>query len=168
MDIDMIRVIRRDPRSPIVLVLPPGSLQTLPPPPPAYIRFFHPCRRRQFLPSFFEYCSQTKRFGTDLAQKPVGTSLPCRNIATLSEHRYLVIFRHLDSLGVEDQKDVKMGYSIMFGASNGVNGEKKGKKRPLTEDRCFLTPSFFIPSILDKVIGPEGLTMTLVLLGNRA
>ncbi|TYK28971.1 major facilitator superfamily domain-containing protein 12 [Cucumis melo var. makuwa] len=29
-------------------------------------------------------CSQTKRFGTDLAQKPVGTSLPCRNIATLS------------------------------------------------------------------------------------
>ncbi|KAL0544729.1 hypothetical protein IC582_019851 [Cucumis melo] len=54
------------------------------------------------------------------------------------------------------------------GASNGVNGEKKGKKRPLTEDRCFLTPSFFIPSILNKVIGPEGLTMTLVLLGNRA
>ncbi|KAA0041813.1 major facilitator superfamily domain-containing protein 12 [Cucumis melo var. makuwa] len=29
-------------------------------------------------------CSQTKRFGTDFAQKPVGTSLPCRNIATLS------------------------------------------------------------------------------------
>uniref|UniRef100_A0A9I9EL74 Uncharacterized protein n=1 Tax=Cucumis melo TaxID=3656 RepID=A0A9I9EL74_CUCME len=28
MDIDMIRVIRRDPRSPIVLVFPPGSLQT--------------------------------------------------------------------------------------------------------------------------------------------
>ncbi|XP_050945175.1 NAP1-related protein 2-like [Cucumis melo] len=85
------------------------------------------------------------------------------------------IFRHLDSLGVEDQKDVKMGYSIMFsfnenpyfedrklektytffedgaikitgttikwkdgsGASNGVNGEKKGKKRPLTEDSFF-------------------------------
>ncbi|CAK9308963.1 unnamed protein product [Citrullus colocynthis] len=84
-----------------------------------------------------------------------------------------MIFRHLDSLGVEDQKDVKMGYSIMFnfnenpyfedrklektytffedgaikitgttikwkdgsGASNGVNGEKKGKKRPLAEDR---------------------------------
>ncbi|KAA0055886.1 NAP1-related protein 2 [Cucumis melo var. makuwa] len=176
-------------------------------------------------------CSQTKRFGTDLAQKPVGTSLPCRNITTLSRtHRkpsswpaprprersltfhssskvmFMGIFRHLDSLGVEDQKDVKMGYSIMFsfnenpyfedrklektytffedgaikitgttikwkdgsGASNGVNGEKKGKKRPLTEDRCFLTPSFFIPSILNKVIGPEGLTMTLVLLGNRA
>ncbi|XP_038889153.1 NAP1-related protein 2-like [Benincasa hispida] len=85
------------------------------------------------------------------------------------------IFRHLDSLGVEDQKDVKMGYSIMFnfnenpyfedrklektytffedgaikitgttikwkdgsGASNGVNGEKKGKKRPLAEDSFF-------------------------------
>ena len=28
MDIDMIRVIRRGPRIPIVLVLPPGSLQT--------------------------------------------------------------------------------------------------------------------------------------------
>ncbi|TYK04922.1 hypothetical protein E5676_scaffold143G001290 [Cucumis melo var. makuwa] len=28
MDIDMIRVIRRDPRNPIALVLPPGSLQT--------------------------------------------------------------------------------------------------------------------------------------------
>ncbi|KAA0033051.1 hypothetical protein E5676_scaffold121G00720 [Cucumis melo var. makuwa] len=28
MDIDMIRVIRRDPRNPIVLVIPPGSLQT--------------------------------------------------------------------------------------------------------------------------------------------
>ncbi|TYK27292.1 hypothetical protein E5676_scaffold244G00640 [Cucumis melo var. makuwa] len=28
MDIDMIRVIRRDPRSPIVLVFPSGSLQT--------------------------------------------------------------------------------------------------------------------------------------------
>uniref|UniRef100_A0A9I9EK83 Uncharacterized protein n=1 Tax=Cucumis melo TaxID=3656 RepID=A0A9I9EK83_CUCME len=28
MDIDMIRVIRRDPRSPISLVFPPGSLQT--------------------------------------------------------------------------------------------------------------------------------------------
>ncbi|KAA0039155.1 hypothetical protein E6C27_scaffold121G00560 [Cucumis melo var. makuwa] len=28
MDIDMIRVIRRDPRSPIVLVFPPGLLQT--------------------------------------------------------------------------------------------------------------------------------------------
>uniref|UniRef100_A0A9I9EEQ7 Uncharacterized protein n=1 Tax=Cucumis melo TaxID=3656 RepID=A0A9I9EEQ7_CUCME len=28
MDIDMIRVIRRDPCSPIVLVFPPGSLQT--------------------------------------------------------------------------------------------------------------------------------------------
>uniref|UniRef100_A0A9I9EIP4 Uncharacterized protein n=1 Tax=Cucumis melo TaxID=3656 RepID=A0A9I9EIP4_CUCME len=28
MDIDMIRVIRRGPRNPIVLVFPPGSLQT--------------------------------------------------------------------------------------------------------------------------------------------
>ncbi|KAA0048193.1 NAP1-related protein 2 [Cucumis melo var. makuwa] len=162
----------------------------LPPPPPAYIRFFHPCRRLLTNQEIWDRsCTKTRR-----------------NIATLSEHRYLVIFRHLDSLGVEDQKDVKMGYSIMFsfnenpyfedrklektytffedgaikitgttikwkdgsGASNGVNGEKKGKKRPLTEDRCFLTPSFFIPSILNKVIGPEGLTMTLVLLGNRA
>ncbi|KAA0043217.1 protein PHLOEM PROTEIN 2-LIKE A1-like [Cucumis melo var. makuwa] len=59
---------------------------------------------------------------------------------SISKHpmiNHLDIFRHLDSLGVEDQKDVKMGYSIMFGASNGVNGEKKGKKRPLTEDSFF-------------------------------
>ncbi|XP_023550589.1 NAP1-related protein 2-like [Cucurbita pepo subsp. pepo] len=85
------------------------------------------------------------------------------------------IFRHLYSLEVEDQKDVKMGYSITFnfnenpyfedrklektytffedgaikitgttilwkdglGASNGVNSEKKGKKRPLAEDSFF-------------------------------
>ncbi|KAG6578589.1 NAP1-related protein 2-like [Cucurbita maxima] len=85
------------------------------------------------------------------------------------------IFRHLYSLEVEDQKDVKMGYSIIFnfnenpyfedrklektytffedgaikitgttilwkdglGASNGVNSEKKGKKRPLAEDSFF-------------------------------
>ncbi|KAG6602492.1 NAP1-related protein 1-like isoform X1 [Cucurbita pepo subsp. pepo] len=85
------------------------------------------------------------------------------------------IFRHLDSLKVEDQKDVKLGYSIILnfnenpyfedrklektytffedgaikitgttikwkdgsGASNGVNGEKKGKKRPLIEDSFF-------------------------------
>ncbi|KAA0033093.1 uncharacterized protein E5676_scaffold2137G00280 [Cucumis melo var. makuwa] len=33
MDIDMIRVIRRDPRSPIVSVFPPGSLQTRKMPP---------------------------------------------------------------------------------------------------------------------------------------
>ncbi|KAA0035586.1 NAP1-related protein 2 [Cucumis melo var. makuwa] len=168
--------------------------------PVVVVSFFHP---------FLNIAHKPRDLGPILHKNPsehrylVGTSLPCRKIRAVCS---LQIFRHLDSLGVEDQKDVKMGYSIMFsfnenpyfedrklektytffedgaikitgttikwkdgsGASNGVNGEKKGKKRPLTEDRCFLTPSFFIPSILNKVIGPEGLTMTLVLLGNRA
>ncbi|KAI7979059.1 NAP1-related protein 2 [Camellia lanceoleosa] len=52
------------------------------------------------------------------------------------------IFKYLDSLDVEDFKDLKLGYSITFnelqhvkGAANGVNHEKKGNKRPPSDER---------------------------------
>ncbi|KAI8018822.1 NAP1-related protein 2 [Camellia lanceoleosa] len=47
------------------------------------------------------------------------------------------IFKYLDSLDVEDFKDLKLGYSITFGAANGVNHEKKGNKRPPFDESFF-------------------------------
>ncbi|XP_028080528.1 NAP1-related protein 2-like isoform X2 [Camellia sinensis] len=59
------------------------------------------------------------------------------------------IFKYLDSLDVEDFKDLKLGYSITFitgsnikwkegmGAANGVNHEKKGNKRPPSDESFF-------------------------------
>ncbi|KAK9138231.1 hypothetical protein Sjap_008825 [Stephania japonica] len=48
------------------------------------------------------------------------------------------IFKFLSSLEVEDFKDVKSGYSITFDLANGVNHDKKGSKRPFS-DESFLS-----------------------------
>nr|GMD57038.1 NAP1-related protein 2-like [Ipomoea batatas] len=50
------------------------------------------------------------------------------------------IFKFLSSIEVEDSKDVKSGYSIIFQIPNGVANEKKGNKRPLPEESCFMSP----------------------------
>ncbi|KAK7281400.1 hypothetical protein RIF29_09359 [Crotalaria pallida] len=47
------------------------------------------------------------------------------------------IFKYLDSLEVEDHKDVKSGFTITFGIPNGVNHEKKGNKRALVDVSFF-------------------------------
>ncbi|KAK4402286.1 NAP1-related protein 2 [Sesamum angolense] len=45
------------------------------------------------------------------------------------------IFKYLSNLEVKDCEDVKSGYSIAFGISNGVAEEKKGNKRSHAEER---------------------------------
>ncbi|OAY79264.1 NAP1-related protein 2 [Ananas comosus] len=47
------------------------------------------------------------------------------------------IFKFLASLDVEDSKDVKSGYSIIFDLANGDAHEKKGSKRPFAEESFF-------------------------------
>ncbi|XP_058107562.1 NAP1-related protein 1-like isoform X4 [Magnolia sinica] len=47
------------------------------------------------------------------------------------------IFKYMKSLEVFDLNDVKLGYSITFGTSNGTAQEKEGNKRPFAEESFF-------------------------------